>query len=286
MAVGANLAFSTASMVFSSFAKRFSSMWMNQVKVVIALIAFSLALVLNSSWAEISTTSFLLLLLSGFTGLCLGDLFLFRAYTTLGTGRSLVLFSFEPLLVGLYGYLFLSQVFSINQTLAVICMIICVFIFMFERNKMTGSWDFRSFMWAFLGICLDAIGIMFTRSSYEFSPELQTFQVNIIRCLGAIAGFILINPKSYLVVTQDIAKLSKRDLTMLIGASLAGTFLSLTLYLAAVKFAHIGTLTAISITGPIWVAILESIYYKKLPSRYLMMAFAFFLVGFYLMILA
>lgn len=286
LAVGANLAFSTASMVFSYFAKRFSSMWMNQVKVIIALIAFTIALLTSSTWTSINSTSTALLLLSGFSGLCLGDIFLFRAFATLGPGRALVLYSFDPLIVGLYGFFFLGQIFTANQTLAVFCMIICVFIFMFERNKMTGTWDLKSFFWAFLGICLDAFGVMMTRTSYEMNPDLETFQVNVIRCIGAIIGFILIAPKSYPVVFKDVLNLSKRDLAMLVGASIAGTFLSLTLYLTALKYAHVGTLTAISITGPVWVAILESIYFRRLPSRYLVMAFCFFLTGFYLMAIA
>ena len=286
LAVGANLAFSTASMVFSYFAKRFSSMWMNQVKVIIALIAFTIALITSSTWTSINSTTTALLLLSGFSGLCLGDIFLFRAFATLGPGRALVLYSFDPLIVGLYGFFFLGQIFTSNQTLAVFCMIICVFIFMFERNKMTGSWDLKSFFWAFLGICLDAFGVMMTRTSYEMNPDLETFQVNVIRCIGAIIGFILIAPKSYPVVFKDVLNLSKRDLAMLVGASIAGTFLSLTLYLTALKYAHVGTLTAISITGPVWVAILESIYFRRLPSRYLVIAFCFFLTGFYLMAIA
>jgi hypothetical protein len=47
----------------------------------------------------------------------------------------------------------------------------------------------------------------------------------------------------------------------------------------------VGTLTAISITGPVWVAMLESIYYKRWPNRYLVSAFIFFLMGFYLMMI-
>lgn len=286
MAVGANLAFSTASMVFSHFARKFNSMWMNQVKVAIALIAFSIALATTSQWSSISWTSTTLLLLSGFAGLCIGDIFLFRAFAALGAGRTLVLYSFQPLLLGIYGFFFLGQFFTVNQTLAVVCMMICIFIFMFERNKLTGSWDLRNFFWAFLGICLDAFGVMLTRSSYELAPNLETFQVNVIRCVGAIIGFILINPKSYIGVTKDVIALPNRDKTMLIGSCIAGTFLSLTLYLAALKYAHVGTLTAISITGPVWVAILESIYHRRLPNRLLMMAFAFFLTGFYLMAIA
>jgi len=259
-------------------------MWINQVKVFIAAFAFFIAMMLSQKFTSLQLNSTLLLLLSGFCGLCIGDIFLFKAYTTLGAGRSLMLFSCQPLILGIYGYLFLGQIFSVNQSLSVACMIICIFIFMFERNKLTGSWDFKSFSWAFLGIFLDSIGVMLTRTSYELSPDLETFQVNLIRALGALMGFILINPKSYPKVFQDILKLEKKDLALLIGAAFCGCFLSLTLYLSALKYAHIGTLTAISITGPVWVSMLESIYHKKLPNPYLISAFGFFLMGFYLML--
>jgi drug/metabolite transporter (DMT)-like permease len=284
LGIGANLAFSTAGMIFSVYAKRFSSMWINQVKVLTAIVAFAIAMVASNQLVPLGLYPLGLLLLSGLSGLCIGDLFLFRAYTTLGTSRSLVLYSFQPLMLGIYGYFFLGQIFSLNQTFAVICMIVCIFIFMLERNQSTGSWDLRSFMWAFTGITLDAIGVMLTRSAYEAEPSLETFQVNTIRCLGALIGFLLISPKSYLTVFKDMAALRKREQTLIIGSAICGCFLSLTLYLAALKYAHVGTLTSIAITGPVWVSLLECLYYKRWPNKYLLGAFGFFLTGFYLMV--
>lgn len=286
LAIGANLTYSTSSMVFSVYAKRFSSMWINQIKVFSAFLIFLVAMFFAGQIVSVSPTVLALLFLSGFMGLCFGDIFLFKAFTTLGPARSLVLYSFQPLMLGLYGYFFLGQLFSVNQTLSVICMVICIFIFMLERNKMTGSWDLRSFIWAFLGITLDAIGVMLTRESYELNPGLETFQVNVIRCIGALIGFLLISPKSYLNVAKDMIALRKREISLLIGASFCGCFLSLTLYLAALKHAHLGTLTAISITGPVWVSMLECLYHKRLPNLFLVGAFIFFLTGFYLMVIA
>ena len=286
LAIGANLAFSTASMIFSIYARRFSSMWITQIKVSVAFVCFLLAMVLGNQIVHLSWTAVAVLLLSGFIGLCFGDIFLFRAYATLGAGRSLVLFSFQPLILGIYGYFFLKQVFTLNQTMAVVCMIICIFIFMIERNKSTGSWDFRSFLWAFTGIALDALGMMFTRTAYEITPGLDTFQVNVFRCIGALMGYLLINPRSFQVILKDLKVLRKRETFVLIGASIGGCFIALTLFLAALKHAHVGTLTAISITGPVWVAMLESFYYRKLPNPYLLGAFGFFLTGFYLMVIA
>lgn len=286
LAIGANLSYSSASMVFSLYAKRFSSMWINQVKVLTAFVAFVIAMFFTDQMVSVSPLALSLLLLSGFAGLCAGDIFLFRAFTTLGPARSLVLYSFQPLMLGIYGFFFLSQIFTANQTLAVICMLICIFIFMLERNKMTGSWDMKSFVWAFLGITLDAMGVMLTREAYELEPSLETFQVNVIRCVGALVGFLMISPKSYLTLPKDVWSLRKREITLLLGAAVGGCFFSLTLYLAAVKYAHVGTLTAISITGPVWVSLLECLYHRRLPNKFLVGAFVFFLTGFYLMVIA
>lgn len=251
-----------------------------------AFLAFLVAMFFTDQMVSVGPSVLGLLLLSGFVGLCAGDIFLFRAFTTLGPARSLVLYSFQPLMLGLYGFFFLNQIFSLNQTLAVICMIVCIFIFMLERNKLTGSWDVQSFIWAFTGITLDAIGVMLTREAYEMNAGLETFQVNVIRCLGALLGFFLISPKSYFTVTRDVWNLRKREISLLLGAAIFGCFISLALYLAAVKHAHVGTLTAISITGPVWVSLLECLYHRRLPNKFLVGAFSFFLLGFYLMVIA
>ncbi len=284
LAIGANLCYSSASMVFTHYAKRFSSLWINQVKVITAFIAFIVAMVFSEQIISLSPGVQGLLVLSGFTGMCLGDVLIYKAYTTLGPARTLVLYSFQPLLLGIYGFIFLNQIFSINQTFAVICMLFCIFIFMLERNKLTGQWDLQSFLWAFSGVTFDAIGVMITRTAYELNPDLQTFQVNTIRCIGALVGFFLISPKSYLTLPKDVWSLRKREISLVLGAGFCGCFLSLALYLAAVKHAHVGTLTAISITGPIWVSLLECLYYKRLPNKYLVGAFGFFLIGFFLML--
>lgn len=286
LAIGANLTFSTAGLIFSFYARRFSPMWMNQVKVSVAAIAFVIAMLLSGQFASLSTQAFLLLFLSGFAGLCVGDIFLFRAFATLGAGRSLVLFSFQPLLLGLYGYFFLGQLFSTGQTFAVLCMITCVFVFMLESNQLTGSWGFKNFLWAFSGIFLDALGVMLTRSAYELTPDLGTWQVNVIRCSGALVGFFVLRPRSYLDVYQGLKSLNIKENIVVIGASVGGCFLALALYLAALKHAHVGTLTAISITGPVWVSLLECLYHRRWPNRYLSVAFMFFLIGFALMLKA
>ncbi|MBY0518706.1 MAG: DMT family transporter [Bacteriovoracaceae bacterium] len=282
LALAANLFFSTASLVFSMYAKKFSPFWINQFKVAVAILLFGFATV-YTGWAPVSVTALGFLFLSGAMGLCIGDLFLFRAYATLGAGRSLVLFSFQPLILGVYGWFALGQHFTLSQMGAVACMMACLGVFLLERNKFTGHWDLKSFFWAFTGIILDAGGVMLTRSAYENSPALDSMQVNLIRCTGALVAFFIWKPRGIATVTKDFIAMKTKEKALVMIACICGTFVSLSLYLAALKYAHVASLTAVAITGPVWVAILECIWEKKWPNVYLVSAFGFFILGFYLM---
>ncbi len=280
LAIGANLCFGTASIVFSRFALSHSPQWINQLKVSVAMIGFLIAFFLVESFTPLPLKGHVYLLASGFLGLCLGDFFLFRAFTTLGPARTLVLYSFQPFLLGIYGYFFLGQILTTAQAFAILCMILCVFTFVLERGRKSGKFDIHYFGYAFLGICFDAIGVMLSRQSYEMDIHLGSFQANATRAAGALLGFFIIKPKSFVTLTHHLVHMNPRERNLAIGASFIGTFVSLSLYLKALKTAHVATLVAISITLPIWASLIEHIRKKEWPNRYLWTAFLLFLIGF------
>jgi drug/metabolite transporter (DMT)-like permease len=280
LAIGANLCFGTASIAFSRFAISHSAGWINQLKVSVAFVCFVIAFFLVEHYTALSLGGNIYIFGSGFVGLCVGDLFLFRALATLGPARTLVLYSFQPFLLAAYGYLFLGQTLSVTQMIAILCMVGCVFTFVWERKRTHGKLDLMAFSAAFLGIFFYAIGIIMSRQAYEGNPNLGSFQANAMRAAGALVGFFLISPKSYYRIFQDVKRMHAPERRLALGSSFLGTFVSLSLYLRALKTAHIATLTAISITLPIWVSLMEHLKLKTWPNRYLWFAFALFLVGF------
>ncbi len=285
LAFASNIFFGSASIIFSRFARSHSPAWINQIKASIALIGFVIAFLIFESYVAQPYTGTLSLMLSGFIGLCIGDLFLFRAFATLGAARTLVLYSFQPLLLGVYGYFFLKQSLNLAQAFSILLMIACVLTFILERNRTTGKWDLLSFFFAFLGIFLDACGVMLSRQAYEVTPSLGSFQVNATRALGALIGFFIIQPQSFARIYNEVAALPPQEKKLLLSACFFGTFVSLALYLQALKTAHVATLTAISITGPVWVSFIEHSRERKWPNLYLWSAFLFFTCGFLLMTL-
>lgn len=280
LAIGSNLCFASASIVFTRFARSHSPTWINQLKVVVGFLGFLTTFLLVENFVKQNPAGLSFLLTSGFVGLFIGDFFLFRAFTQLGPSRTLVLFSFQPLILGLYGYLFLEQEINKYQLIAIGCMIVCLVIFVTEKNKLTGRWHILGFAGALMGVLLDSIGIMCTRSAYEFDPSLGSFQANATRALGAMVGFLLLKPSSYGALARDIGVMHWKMRTLVLAGCFFGTFVSLSLYLAAIKTAHVATLTAITITLPIWAGLIEHIRDRKWPNYYLSVAFFWFVIGF------
>jgi drug/metabolite transporter (DMT)-like permease len=112
---------------------------------------------------------------------------------------------------------------------------------------------------------------------------LGAFQANATRAIGALLGFLALSPFFMGKLKKDLLTLRPRDRNQMLIACVCGTFLSLTLYLSALKTAHVATLTAISITSPVWVSLIEHLQHRKMPSRFLVGAFSLFLLGFWLM---
>lgn len=284
LGLGSNLCFAIASLIFARFSKSHSPTWVNQLKVSIAFIGFALAYWLLEPGINQQPLGVALLLTSGFLGLFVGDYFLFKAFAEIGPARTLVVFSFQPLLMAAYGSLFLEQTLNRYQAAAIVCMIFCLFLFLAEKKRTLGHWHLLGFASAFLGVLLDSVGVICTREAYELDAALGPFQTNATRAIGAMIGFALLGPKSYVRLAQDLIQMDRKTRTLAIGGSLVGTFLSLSLYLSALKTAHVASLTAITITLPIWAGLFEHLRDRKWPHFYLWMGFVWFCLGFASMI--
>mgnify|MGYP001550382094 CR=1 FL=1 len=137
---------------------------------------------------------------------------------------------------------------------------------------------------ALLGVLLDNTGIVLTRWSFNSEPKMDPLQANAIRVCGAFLFFILANPFLKARLIPEFVKLSVKDKVLSMSAAFVGTFLSLCLYLQAVRVAHLASLAAVGVSGPLISSFIECVYYKRWPSPYLIVALAFFLSGFSILV--
>lgn len=280
----ATLCFSSASIVYTDFAHKTSAIWVNFVKATVALICCAIVIQFFIGWQFVTTYALVLFFLSGFIGLNIADFFMVSAFQSIGPGRTLLLYGFQPLLVGIASYYFFGQTLNPYKLIAILFMIGCLITFSYERFKESGSWEFKGFLLALSFILLDSVGLIMVRLGFDDNPGLSAIQVHGIRCLGAIVGFWIQGFFKPFYFVRIFKTLTARARTTIFIGSFFGTFLSLWLYYKAVQTGNLASVTSVSITAPFFANLFECIYHKKLPSKYLIFALLQFVIGFYILI--
>lgn len=283
-ALCSTLSFATSSLVFAEYSRRISVLWMNCFKCLVAITLLGITITFSTGWRTPSLPAFSGLALSGLIGLNIGDLFLLNAFASLGAARTLMVFGFQPLFLGIAATLLFNQDFDPRRLLAVVFLIACLFTFSLERFRKERNWGLFGLVNALMGVSLDACGILLSRASFEHAPNISSLEGNFYRCAGALIGFVAISRFRPIRIAEGFKKIeSIKARTIVIAASIGGTYVSLLLYLNAVKIGHLASISSITITGPIFATALESLIYRRAPSRYLILAFIFFGTGFYIL---
>jgi drug/metabolite transporter (DMT)-like permease len=253
---------------------------MNVSKALVAAFAFCAIILLTSGFHEISLLNFGIFFLSGFIALGIGDIFLLKAFSKIGPGRTMLLFGFHPVIVGILSFFILGQIVPSRKLIGIVFFLACLFIFSLETFKKEGKWDVSGLIFAFLGMAFDAVGVLITRYAFDMNSNITSMEGNFYRCLGALCSYLLIRLFINFDYFGNLRKLeTKSKFYVLIGA-LFGTTISLGLYLRAIQTAqNLATITAISITSVIFASSFECIWQKKYPSKYLLSAFVFFAIG-------
>lgn len=283
----ANLTFSSASLIYTSYSQRFSSLWMNTMKTGVALVATSLAVPLWWPLFPIESSVILVLMLSGFVGLMLGDWFLLGGFTRLGAGPVLMLFAFQPLMLAAWESQYFEATFSTQQLGAMGCLIGCLVLFSMDQKKRTDSWNIPGFLLGIAAVALDGSGVILSKWVFESHPDFAPGKSHLFRCAGALLGFAIVwkvAPQRYGFWAPFKGLTSKAKATV-VGASFVGTFMSLLFYLWALKWGEMALVSSVAVTGPLFASFLEHVVRKAWPTVWMWLATVLFLLGFSLLVL-
>lgn len=283
-ALASNFCFALGSQFFTHYARRVSSVWMNAYKAVLAFLLFGATVLLTQDIAAIEPLGIALFALSGFMGLGLGDIFLLKAFADLGPGRTLILFGFQPLLLGLFGKLFLGQDMDTTKLAAILCFIGIVVLFAHESWRRDRSFGVKGLIIALTGIILDAAGVVITRHVFDSYPAVSALEGNVYRCGGAIVFFILLSFVRPFHFWQRLQALPWRSRGYVSLGAILGTFLSLGFFLKAVQTGHLATVSGVAITGTLFSSAFECLWEKKWPSLTLWGALVLFVLGSWLLL--
>lgn len=283
LALSANTLFSYASTLFADFSREVSGKWINCFKLTVAFSGFLvLALILRDKIA-LSTLPYYVF--SGALGLFFADHFLCVAFGKLGSARTLMIFSFAPLFVACWCYLFFGEKLNPQKLVAILFFMACVITISYEKLRTEGHWEIVGLILAFSGVVLDGLGNVITSYAFKLSPQDTVYNVCALRAGGAFLAFLLLGPFMNIQLIQNYQKLSPPKRKLAVLASFMGAFLSLTLWISAVKLGNLTTLVALSGVTPVLAAAFEIYRGKTRFSKYLLLALVFFVIGFYFLII-
>ncbi len=283
-ALSANFCFALATIVFTHFTNKVSSSWMNFFKASVAFLCFFIYINIFENWYMLDLKSFLLFFVSGFVGLGIGDYFLLKSFSVLGPGRTLMLFGFQPIFLGIMGKIFFDQDVDSSKLIAIIFFIGCLFTLSLESFRKDKSWGFLGMSFALTGMIPDSSGVLLTRSAFDLNPGMSAMQGNFYRCLGAIVVYMIHSAYKPFGFFSSFRQFTQKEKAFVIGGSILGTFLSLSFYLKAIQTAHLASLSGLNITGTLFSSAFESVFLKKRPTKYLFIALVFFVCGMYFLV--
>jgi len=279
----ANLFFAASSLSFAEHSHKYGSLWVNSFKAIVSfLVIFVVFIVMGYASVPITSVS-LLYMLSGLLGLAIGDFYLVLGFQKIGPARTLLLFGVQPIFFLLIDKFFFGLSISSKSLIGVAFMLLSlVLVFVDKKKNNSYNWSLFGIFCGFFGVVLDFLGVLITKWCMN-QADHSTVEVYFWRILGALIGLLLF----HLVFKKPIFRFNQNESFnqkgLFVVACLSGTLISLWLYLEAIKIGPLSSVTAVAVTGPLFAALFEWLFYKKSLTIGLVLSLIAFGLGFSLL---
>ena len=203
---------------------------------------------------EINQYQLWVVLISGFVGIMLADLFYLRALQLIGASLTGITGSlYSPFVVGL-SLLFLGEYLQFWQYIGMILVLTGVVLVGYRKKLLNVEQPpIKGFVYAALGVFFTALGIVIIK---PISHELPFFWIILIRSFGGFIGMLLYG----IILRKSLSMLhvikAKGGLWLIIGTFL-GQYVSMMVWVAGYKYTSASVASILNETASIFILILS-----------------------------
>jgi drug/metabolite transporter (DMT)-like permease len=282
VALGTALCWTLTALFFEAAGRRIGSLALNLLRLLLGLVMLCFYTLVRFGsplplQAPLSVWGWLLL--SGLSGLALGDLFLFRAFTLIGARRSMLIYASVPVITTVLGMVLLGEyphgiaVFGMFLTMGGIALVVLFKPGKREDDKPVSA---AGIACAFGGALGQAVGLILTKQGMPAS--MDPFSANQIRSIGGILGLA-----AAFFIMKRWHKMAEsfhhpRALVMMSGGAFFGPFLGVSLSLLALQLTTAGIASTIMSIVPVLI-IPFSVFLFREKVRFLEVLGAFIAIG-------
>ncbi len=202
--------------------------------------------------------------LSGVVGFFLGDLFLFKSYTLIGSRTSQLIMSLAPMITAIIGWLFLAEVLSPKSILGIIVSISGIMIAVAVK-KLKLNIPLKGFLFALGGALGQAVGLVLSKKGMGDYDAIAATQIRAL--FGFVCFFLLVTfLKRWRRVSMAVQdRKSMKSITL---GAIFGPFVGVALSLYAVQHTHTGIAAALMALVPIFIIVPSAIMFnEKINAR-------------------
>ncbi len=271
-----SLLWAISTQIYAKMVQKLTVYRFNFYKSIIAFVCFFIACVFTGT-LYVPWEAMPYLLLSGFLGFTLADLFIFYSFSKNGPARTMIFSSFSPSIIAVYSYFILGKTLPAQKVVGLFFLLLCLMFIALERRN-RGNVSLRVAVLAIIGINIEALGVVFTKKSFMVMPDLSPFTANLYRVGVAVVILGVLNSiKGVKFGIKDLGWDIKGRVAI---STFLGTFMALYFYLYAIShYNHPSIIAGIGSLAPIYASVYEHWRDKKRPNRYFVGAIASMICG-------
>ncbi len=262
-AIGAALAWTVNSLALERLGRGFSAWALNILTKTGGLFAVTLlSLFLRGSiFPGADLKQWGLLMLSGFVGFSLGDGFLFSAFQRLGAKRTMLIFSANPVISAVLGWLLLGESVGGLHIAGILLAVSGIMIVILSDIPVKGEKaDRRGILFAVLATLGQAVGVLLSKAGMQGLDAVPAAQ---IRLVGGTIGMAILISLARQWKSVPLALYSARGRQVIATSVLLGTLVGMVLSMLAIKLTQVAVASILTSLMPVMILPISAIFLKE-----------------------
>ncbi|MDD2589677.1 MAG: DMT family transporter [Fermentimonas sp.] len=252
---------------FEKAGRRVGSLSVNIIRIFLGIIFLGLTTTFTRGMffpMDATPYNWFWLGLSGIVGFFLGDLFLFKSYTIIGSRTSQLVMSLAPMITAVIGWFFLNEILSLKSIIGIVVSVSGIMIAV-AGKKLKLNVPVKGFLYALGGALGQAVGLILSKKGMGEYDAVAATQIRAIFGFAAFAILVTFAKRwrRVILTTGD-----RKSMSIITVGTIFGPFIGVSLSLYAVQHTETGIAAALMALTPIFIIVPTAIMFKeKITAR-------------------
>jgi drug/metabolite transporter (DMT)-like permease len=256
-----------SALAFESASRKAGSLPVNFLRLIVGFVFLSTFTFIRRKLVlptDASAENWMWLSLSGFVGFVFGDLFLFKAFTVIGSRFSMLIMTLVPPITAFFGWIILGEHLTLVNFFGMALTFTGIALAIFNRNgageKLSLKIAPSGILYALGGAVGQALGLVLSKLGVK---DYDPFSATQIRVIAGITGFAVLITVMQRWGSVKNALMNKNGMKLLSLGAFFGPYLGVSFSLIAVIYTEAGIASTIMALVPIFIIIPSAILYKE-----------------------